>query len=542
MKDINFELLQKEINETENYLRGRHENPRIALLKRDSQNVNQTQASVKNDSFVSSLIDDSANKYSDPFERYSLINKVIFQHNTKYFDDVVFDIESPQFKDEWLFKKSDSHEDTIFFASDLPLQTTSISPCHGTESTKIQIDDEGKHTQSGIVHVDVNDQSVGVIAGVCGGSYFCECVENKDKSFDKRYADNVGSVFSGEEFVEPVTAFVPSSVFPAAEAENELNKKYRFQPKIRVKKDQSMSSMKESLLKPTTSSRGREVVRLNITENSLQTPTRPRLTEFRTSQRVDELYADDQARRNELVGLRRDRVALELSECTFQPQLSKGTRAIVSRNQEMLIERQAQQFSNDQNSVDQTSLFEKDCSNPSPLDVSNRLFEEGKSRATQQQWVERQIQDARVAQFSFQPSVNPLVVSMLGHQPLFERIAQVQREKKQHMIDLREAVEEEQMVHLTFVPKIDQRSRCLVQRRESGVSTDNLLVPGLTQARNLLGIHRDTGSRLMEEGRAATLRKQQLVQEREAALVIAMKPSQISLGTKRIAQISKVVR
>jgi hypothetical protein len=558
MGDINFDLLQKEISEAENYLRGSSENPRISSKVRSSQNNSQNANQLNflfetenNDS--SSIIDSSANKnkYFDPIERQKLIEKVIVQHNVpaiKYFDDVVF---------------GEDTSETIFFASDVTTQNSSWYENKANAHNNIHDDDIysgnqryfDEFTQNNVLSsTTTNDQSVD--DGMYDTRYLYEPVENETlKPFERNDQDILGKVI-GESSTESVVPVVSPHISPQVlekdsaagfrhlkskedllvEAEIEFNKKCSFQPKMGYEKDsqlyQSAKSVRGSLFRPTSSSRGREVVKAAHVDDSLQASVRPRVTEFKTSQRVDELHAADQARKSELANLRRDQMALELSVCTFQPQLSKGTHAIIAKSKEL------HSLINEQSRGEQMNFSDPSCS---PLDVSHRLYEEAKSRATQQQWLEKQIQDARVAQYSFQPSINPLAVSVIDHQPLFERIAQVQREKKQHLMDLRDAVEEEQKVHLTFVPKIDERSRRLVQRRESSASTGLLSSPGLTQAKHILGFHRDPGSRLMEEGRAAIRRKQQLLQDREASLAVSMEPSQISSGTKRIAQKSKLV-
>ena len=72
---------------------------------------------------------------------------------------------------------------------------------------------------------------------------------------------------------------------------------------------------------------------------------------------------------------------------------------------------------------------------PNPfVETSRRLHEDAEQRAAQQRWLERQVENARHAQYTFQPAINPGTTAMFDkgveHRPIHERIADIQRDQR----------------------------------------------------------------------------------------------------------------
>ena len=72
---------------------------------------------------------------------------------------------------------------------------------------------------------------------------------------------------------------------------------------------------------------------------------------------------------------------------------------------------------------------------PNPfVETSRRLHEDAEQRVAQQRWLERQVENARHAQYTFQPAINPGTTAMFDkgveHRPIHERIADIQRDQR----------------------------------------------------------------------------------------------------------------
>ena len=218
----------------------------------------------------------------------------------------------------------------------------------------------------------------------------------------------------------------------------------------------------------------------------------------------------------------------ERASCSFQPQISKNAHKIIQKREKE--ERQQQE----------------------PDDVlrssaSDRLYAHAKVRAEQQTWIEQQVESARMAEYTFQPLLNPNTKALferqekqygLEHVPIHERVADLQKFKNKRLHDLRAAVEESEEQTLTFAPSIDARSRVLADRnrqadRTAAISEDE------GRARNA-GTG-DVADRLLEEGRASDMRKRQLMTKWEQEQATENAPATLSAGTMNLAQRSGFV-
>jgi hypothetical protein len=93
--------------------------------------------------------------------------------------------------------------------------------------------------------------------------------------------------------------------------------------------------------------------------------------------------------------------------------------------------------------------------------VASRLFNEAEHRLQQQKWLEKKVKEARLSQYSFKPSINPLSQELAqahDQRPIHERVGDLQREKNKRLQELRQSVDNEQ-IDLTFHPSIDNNSK-----------------------------------------------------------------------------------
>lgn len=312
-------------------------------------------------------------------------------------------------------------------------------------------------------------------------------------------------------------------------------------------------------------------------------PTKPKARPI-SLERIQELHQSRVVRQQNLLKERRAMDELALAECTFKPQISKGTRVILNQKA------QFEQLDQDCRTMtgDHNSALNARAQEISEVEVSDRLYKEAAVRSAQHRWVQQEVEKARQMQYTFQPMLNPRNSSGPSHghpedrRPIHERIADMQKEKRQYLQALKASVEQAQG-DLTFQPKIDARSRKIAEQKllgyggnpnlspgrastttqppSSGSSSSAAVPPqpprglgrpqlhsggnsnapgavmsGEAQAALVLGFHTDVGSRLMDQGKQAAQRKQQLLHARENELAEAMQPATLCPGSERLVQ------
>ncbi len=231
-----------------------------------------------------------------------------------------------------------------------------------------------------------------------------------------------------------------------------------------------------------------------------------------------------------------------MSQCTFRPQIGRGTARIVAGRRRSLSAPRSGSEAEESGPSSGGEETDGECVDSSQ--VSRRLYGEAEQRSVQHQWLQQQIQEARLAQFSFKPQLNPhsrQSAAVAQQPPLHERLLQVQREKKERLQELRQAVEAEQQFSLTFSPAIDERSRRLAERKFRSIGGESPS-SSAARARRVLGLDRDVATRLLDAGRGMTRHKLQLLKEQERALEESMEAPVVSRGTKQIARTNKLVR
>jgi hypothetical protein len=283
--------------------------------------------------------------------------------------------------------------------------------------------------------------------------------------------------------------------------------------------------------------------------------------------RIEELHQSRLIRQQNLLKEKRALDELALAECTFQPHISRGSRNILN---------QKAQF--EQLDVDCRNMAGAYDATQHPLEsstgVSERLYKEAAVRSAQNRWVKQEVEKIRQSHCTFQPMLNPRSRAHTAHtedrRPIHERIADMQKEKKQYLHALKASIEEEQ-TDLTFRPQIDARSRVIAEqkllgyggnphlphpsqgagegasdaragsaapsgapRRDTAIQQKQL--SGEAEAAIVLGFHTDVGSRLLDQGKQAAKRKQQLLHDKENELAKAMEQAAVSRGSERILQ------
>ena len=292
------------------------------------------------------------------------------------------------------------------------------------------------------------------------------------------------------------------------EGEQNMQQQYTFQPVLSTK------VRKQAKFEPTVVSSKRGVGTNKPITGSTQRNAAA------INQRIEATVKQHQVSLQNRDKLRKSIEDMERAACPFKPQISKK--------------------GSSQASVTST------------VSATERLYANARTRAEQQEWLEQQVQTVRLAEYTFQPTINPNTKAMfdrqekqfgLEHVPIHERVADLQKYKTKKLHDLRSAVEESESETLTFAPVIDAHSRQLADRGRKAdqdaaeaLSEDADNAHGHNKATNM-----DVADRLLEEGRAAEVRKRDLAAriEREQAEINA--PRALSTGSRNIAQSSEFV-
>ena len=288
--------------------------------------------------------------------------------------------------------------------------------------------------------------------------------------------------------------------------------------------------------KPTLSTKGRKQTHieprlLNKKDNGIESePMQPTGRPDVPNRRIEEIVRQHEKSLQNREKLKQHVEERERAACPFQPQISKGAAKILQKK--ALKEEGSHSFSPEEGQ-DQPSLR-----------ASERLYAHARVRVEHQQWLEQQVDSARMAEYTFQPLINPNTKAMfekqekqfgIEHVPIHERVADLQKFKNKRLHDLRAAVEESEEQTLTFAPSIDARSRQLADR---GRQSERAIGEEKNGA-NTAPI--DVADRLLGEGRAMENRKRELIVKLEQQQAVEHAPAAPSNGTKHLAQRSEFV-
>eukprot|EP01036_Dinobryon_divergens_P033839 gene33839-43723_t len=224
-----------------------------------------------------------------------------------------------------------------------------------------------------------------------------------------------------------------------------------------------------------------------------------------TSQRrIEEMHRLYEQKLRDRERQRLDLQRLELSECTFTPNISRSSTETILRHRSELN--------------GSSSQSRRESESPRPIAASARLYKEAEERNSQQKWLEKKVTEARMAQYTFQPTIKKVSAAA----------DELQRERRKRLEQLRESYEREMIDQLPFRPQ-------MLTKKSHKSSVED------PESAELSVLYNDVGSRLNEAGRIISRRKQQLLVDKERDLLEAMEPAPVSKGTEKIAKNSEIV-
>jgi len=144
--------------------------------------------------------------------------------------------------------------------------------------------------------------------------------------------------------------------------------------------------------------------------------------------------------------IRSERASEETKECTFAPRVGRGPR--------MARAVSSARTSSSRPSVDA----------PFP----DRLYADGETRYRRREDARREMAEAEMASFPFQPAINDnsrAAVEAEGYRPIHERVGELLRKKQEALAAARVQVELENP-DLTFAPKVNDASRAIARGLE----------------------------------------------------------------------------
>lgn len=268
--------------------------------------------------------------------------------------------------------------------------------------------------------------------------------------------------------------------------------------------------------------------------------------------RIEEMQTLYKKSREEREKKKKDYLQSQLVDCTFQPQITKmGCNSSRSKSKAGSQLFDAVDFLSGGTGYTAKAMSDAGCKGGAEVVTAMRLHDEAEQRTAQQRWLEKQVEEARLSQFTFQPAINPVATSLhsdIDHRPIYERVGELQRKKEDRLRNLKQSHEDAQ-VDLTFIPQIDARSRRIAERRlesegedpddsshpcnRGHADSDGMSWPAAAQS--------DVGARLHREALLASRRMKQLCLEREEALVSEMVPARPCKGTEKLAQENVIV-
>jgi hypothetical protein len=268
--------------------------------------------------------------------------------------------------------------------------------------------------------------------------------------------------------------------------------------------------------------------------------------------RIEEMQTLYKKSREEREKKKKDYLQSQLVDCTFQPQITKmGCNSSRSKSKAGSQLFDAVDFLSGGTGYTAKAIPDAGCKGGPAVVAAMRLHDEAEQRTAQQRWLEKQVEEARLSQFTFQPAINPTATSLysdIDHRPIYERVGELQREKEDRLRNLKQSHEDAQ-VDLTFTPQIDARSRRIAERRLESEADDpddssHPSSRGQTDSNGMpwpAASQCDVGARLHREAVLASKRMKQLCLEREEALVSEMAPARPCKGTEKLAQEKVIV-
>ena len=106
----------------------------------------------------------------------------------------------------------------------------------------------------------------------------------------------------------------------------------------------------------------------------------------------------------------------------------------------------------------------KDATNDNDVSLLERLHHEADNKIAVREKAKRALEEAEMAEYSFTPCINPASHKLLqksnqDSRPIHERVAEIQRQKKESLQMLRMESEQNDP-NCTFTPQVNKSSRC----------------------------------------------------------------------------------
>jgi len=274
------------------------------------------------------------------------------------------------------------------------------------------------------------------------------------------------------------------------------------------------------------------------------------------SQRIDELLIKREESLRARDNMKRDLEKSELLDCTFQPRITKKAQQISARRQQEQEQEQDEGGSDSNGGPTKTksktprvndsagtatSAGAEAGATESATDVAERLYGQAQARQEQLRYQEARQEEEALYENRFHPNLNPRTHARfqrdVNHRPIHERVGDVQRAHREHMLRLRENYLNEERRSATFEPKIPDRSEELVNRskhRQMAMSAS----ASASAAGEAAGVSAggDIAERLLREGQAHVARLHKLRQDHLEDESKHLRQATASKGSERLAR------
>lgn len=320
------------------------------------------------------------------------------------------------------YQASDTTEDTLYFASEIP--STTVMPADEIA------DFNNQHFNWGVFEGTAN-HSNNVVFGRGGDSgvfaYNTAAGDEMDvsKMVTISNAGKRGNAYSSGAASSNLPSRGQSAAQPAP-------KKY-----LKSKDDLILEAKREFdrtfTRAPTLSSRVRRSTSL---ERRTSAPRSVGASAQLRQERMEKMQREHEERLKLREKQKKELENVVMLECTFKPQISKGAQSIMKskaaaandgdseENKEMLLLR-SQQTMRAKDAAAVLRLSGGTDGSAGTAELSKRLHDEAERRAAQQRWIEQRVTEAKMSEYTFQPTINPHteeLVAATDHRPLHERI------------------------------------------------------------------------------------------------------------------------
>jgi hypothetical protein len=307
-------------------------------------------------------------------------------------------------------------------------------------------------------------------------------------------------------------------------------------------------------------------------------------------ERLHEMENRHQQKEKQKEQLRNELENLELLQCTFQPEITKRSKKILHSKEK----NRKTNLSYDDYREEEEFKEQKNLSS-----LTNRLHEEASHQKKKLHYLSQHMEEIALSDCTFKPQItsksNTLAIKhqikkeyrpetsasstsasvspsrvlkarepVVKYKPIHDRLSELQKEKQQRVRKLRNSIEQEQAMMMTFQPQINPASAKMAQKkfvkqgysyplhlRSSSASPTSTSQHKNNQKTNkngsdeedlILLTKSDVAERLINEGRRLQRKKQELLFDREQEISQTLEKPFISQGSKKLIQKNEVLR